>query len=58
MGAAGVVPPSGPLRVLKGGAWGGITGGGPSDVRGARRLSWPAASHNASHGWRIVHPER
>ncbi|HEY6553457.1 MAG TPA: SUMF1/EgtB/PvdO family nonheme iron enzyme [Vicinamibacteria bacterium] len=51
------VPPGGLLRVLKGGAWGGVTGGWAGDLRGARRLCWPAHSHKMSHGWRVVTPE-
>jgi formylglycine-generating enzyme required for sulfatase activity len=45
------VAPNGPLRLLKGGSWGGITGG---DVRSARRIKSPAAEHFLSHGWRIA----
>jgi len=51
------VPPNGLRHVLKGGAWGGVTGGWAGDLRGARRLSWPPASHKTSHGFRIVTPE-
>jgi formylglycine-generating enzyme required for sulfatase activity len=51
------VPPNGRRHVLKGGAWGGVTGGRASDLRGARRLSWPADSHKTSHGFRIATPE-
>lgn len=51
------VPPNERRHVLKGGAWGGVTGGWAGDLRGARRLSWPANSHKTSHGFRIASPE-
>jgi formylglycine-generating enzyme required for sulfatase activity len=48
-------PPAGPLRVLRGGAWGGINGGSPSDARSARRIGYPATWSKNSHGARVVH---
>lgn len=48
-------PPSGPLRVIRGGAWGGTPGGSVGDLRCARRTSWPAANRKLSHGVRIIH---
>jgi formylglycine-generating enzyme required for sulfatase activity len=50
-------PPTGGRHVLKGGAWGGVTGGWAADLRGARRLHWPADSHKTSHGFRVASPE-
>lgn len=49
-------PPRGPLRVIRGGAWGGVPGGSASDVRCARRAFWWADNRKLSHGMRIVHP--
>lgn len=48
-------PPRGPLRVIRGGAWGGITGGSPADVRGARRAALPAGARNNCRGVRVIH---
>ena len=50
------IPPNGFLRVIRGGAWGGITGGGVADLRSARRTAWPADNRKLSHGARILHP--
>ena len=48
--------PLGTLRVIRGGAWGGIPGGSVSDLRCARRTGWPAADRKLSHGVRVIHP--
>ena len=48
--------PKGPLRVMRGGAWGGIPGGSAADLRSARRAAWPAADRKLSHGVRVIHP--
>lgn len=49
-------PPRGALRVIRGGAWGGIPGGSKGDLRCARRAGWPAADRKLSHGARVIHP--
>lgn len=49
-------PPAGPLRVIRGGAWGGMPGGSIGDLRSARRVAWNAADRKLSQGARIVHP--
>ena len=49
-------PPNGPMRVIRGGAWGGMPGGSPSDLRSARRTGWSAADRNLSQGTRVMHP--
>jgi formylglycine-generating enzyme required for sulfatase activity len=49
-------PPKGNLRVLRGGSWGGITGGSASDVRSARRAPYFVELRKNSHGARIIHP--
>jgi len=49
-------PPNGLLRVIRGGAWGGITGGSAGDVRCARRAALPAAARNNCRGIRVIHP--
>ena len=49
-------PPTGPLRVIRGGAWGGIPGGSVADLRCARRAGWPAGDRKLSHGVRVIHP--
>jgi formylglycine-generating enzyme required for sulfatase activity len=48
-------PPNGPYRVLRGGAWGGITGGSAADLRSARRAGFGAEHRKNSHGTRIMH---
>lgn len=48
-------PPQGPLRVARGGAWGGVSGGSAGDLRCARRLALPAALRNNSRGARVMH---
>jgi formylglycine-generating enzyme required for sulfatase activity len=47
-------PPSGRVRVLRGGSWGGITGGSPGDLRSARRVWYGAEHRKGSHGTRIA----
>jgi iron(II)-dependent oxidoreductase len=49
-------PPKGPVRVLRGGAWGGITGGSVADLRSARRVGFGAGHRKNSHGARVMHP--
>jgi len=49
------IAPTGILRVIRGGAWGGVPGGGVSDLRCARRAAWPADNRKLSHGARIMH---
>lgn len=49
-------PPANHLRILKGGSWGGITGGSPADLRSARRALFGAEHRKGSHGTRIVSP--
>jgi formylglycine-generating enzyme required for sulfatase activity len=49
-------PPNGPFRIVRGGAWGGITGGGAGDVRAARRAGFGAEHRKNSHGARVMHP--
>jgi formylglycine-generating enzyme required for sulfatase activity len=51
------VPPDGRRHVLKGGAWGGVTGGWAEHLRGSSRLHWPANSHKMSHGFRVATSE-
>jgi formylglycine-generating enzyme required for sulfatase activity len=51
------VPPNGARHVLKGGAWGGVTGGWAEHLRASARLHWPADSHKGSHGFRVASPE-
>ena len=50
-----LTPLAGPLRVIRGGAWGGTPGGSIGDVRAARRTGWPAADRKLSHGARVMH---
>jgi formylglycine-generating enzyme required for sulfatase activity len=50
-------PPRGPMRVIRGGAWGGTPGGSAADLRTARRFGWPAADRKLSHGMRVIHLE-
>lgn len=50
-------PQPGAPRVIRGGAWGGTPGGSVSDMRGARRAGWEAASRKTSHGTRVIHFE-
>jgi len=51
-------PPAGLLlRVIRGGAWGGMPGGSIGDLRSARRLGWNPGDRKLSHGARIIHPE-
>ena len=50
-------PPAGTLRVIKGGAWGGIPGGSAGDLRSARRVGWQASDRKLSHGVRVAHTE-
>jgi iron(II)-dependent oxidoreductase len=49
-------PPKGRVRVLRGGAWGGITGGSAADLRSARRVGFGAEHRKNSHGARVIHP--
>jgi formylglycine-generating enzyme required for sulfatase activity len=50
-------PPEGLVRILRGGAWGGIAGGSPADLRSARRLGFGAGHRKNSVGARVMHPE-
>ncbi len=50
-------PPNGPLRVMRGGAWGGIPGGRAVDLRSARRAPWAADDRKNSHGARVIHTQ-
>jgi formylglycine-generating enzyme required for sulfatase activity len=49
-------PPNGPYRVMRGGAWGGITGGSKADIRSACRVGFGAEYRKGSHGTRVIHP--
>ena len=49
-------PPSGMMRAIRGGAWGGDLGGGPAELRSACRASWKANNRKNAHGVRVVHP--
>ena len=50
-------PPHRPLRIVRGGAWGGLPGGGVADLRSARRAPLSADVRSNSHGARIIHAE-
>jgi formylglycine-generating enzyme required for sulfatase activity len=49
------IPTKGTVRVLRGGAWGGISGGSPADLRSARRFAFNAEYRKNSHGTRVMH---
>jgi iron(II)-dependent oxidoreductase len=48
------VPPTTHFRVMRGGAWGGMPGGSPGDVRCARRVGWAPGDRKNSHGIRVI----
>jgi len=49
-------PPSGIMRALRGGAWGGDLGGGPAELRSAGRAAWKANNRKNANGVRVMHP--